>query len=97
VVRSRLPDQILALVLNVGHSVDVRTDVVRSAGSKVIALLHRSAGSAAHLRCARRTARLVEVIENAHNHGALVDAGDQTHAAAAAPAAQRVGIKDALD
>lgn len=46
------------------------------------------------MRPAWRVARLAEVIENAHDHGALDDKGDDLHAAAAARAAQRVDLID---
>jgi hypothetical protein len=44
-----------------------------------------------------RPARLVEVIEDAHDRCALDDEGDQPQRAATTPAAQRIDFVDACD
>ena len=85
---SGLPEQVLVLVPIVGHDIDRRIELARPAGVEVIPLLHLSVSRTTDRRhpwCA--TFEFAEVIENAHNHGALGDEGDQAHAATAASAA----------
>ena len=61
--RTRLPDQVLALVFVVGHNVDWRIGVLRSAGPEIFPLPHGIGfRSAADRRHVRRTARSADVI-----------------------------------
>ena len=93
-----LPDQVLVLVLVVGHDVDWWIGVAQSAGPEIFLSRHVAvAGRTTDRRHQWRAAGFAEVIEDAHDHGALGDEGDDLHVAAAAPAAQRIDLVNARD